>query len=266
MRRFIAVLIAAASVVPLVVLVLYLILRNNPAPSGAKPTLDDPRHDADVLAEKEDAEFAAAAEVLRERGSQEATRRQPDDCAKVQDEIDWSEPDAPYRPESIEPAALFSMIKVAPHPKLVHGEHRVFIDRAALARVEAHLRTNTSVELGGLLVGKPYYARSIDSYLVVIHDAYSADEGKETAVSFEYTANTWQRLTPKLQEMPQDYVVVGSYHSHPGIGVFMSSTDINTQVCVFSQPWQVALVIDPIRNETGFFISQEGVPIASDVF
>ena len=182
------------------------------------------------------------------------------------DEIDWSDATPPYLPASIDPGELFSRLKIANHPKLSHGEHRVFFDRTALERVEAHLRSDTSVELGGLLVGQPFYAPSFDAYLVVVYDGYAADEGKVTPASFEYTAETWAHMTPKLQEMPQDYVVVGSYHSHPGIGVFLSSTDINTQVCVFSQPWQIALVIDPIRNETGFFISPDGIPVPFDVF
>ncbi len=254
--------IAAAACVPCILLVLYLVFRNTPGSVDAKQSPDTP----DLLAEREDAEFIAAAEALRNRAVEDIVKRERDESKAAAEEIDWSEPDVPFRPSSIDPNALYAQLKITKPPKLVLRSNYVFIKRAALEKVEEHLRSNTSVELGGLLVGLPYYATSVDSYLVVVHDGYAADEGKETAISFEYTADTWKRMTPQLQEMPPEYVVVGSYHSHPDIGVFLSSTDINTQVTVFSQPWQLALVIDPIRNQTGFFISPEGVPVDYQTF
>ena len=221
--------------------------------------------DADILGEYENAEFAAAAAALRERRTY-AARRESEVHPKPQEGIDWSEPDIPYRPASIELPDLCSKLGITNHPKLAKRENYVFIDHSALLRISAHLSSNTSVELGGLLVGQPYYAPSVDGYLVVVHDGYAAVDGNETAVSFQYTSDTWQVMTPKLQQMPQDYVVVGSYHSHPGLGVFLSSVDIDTQAGVFSQPWQIALVIDPIRNETGFFVSPEGIPASYEDF
>jgi proteasome lid subunit RPN8/RPN11 len=258
--------IAVAAVAPFVVLVFYLVLRRTETLTAACQRMEPPRDCADLLAEREDAAFAAAAEEIRSRESLEAMPQDSNDCANLQGEIDWSEPNPPYLPPTIDPILFFARIGITKHPKLTYRQHRVFVARAALETVEAHLRSNTSVELGGLLVGEPYYASSIDAYLVIVNDAYSADDGKETPVSFDYTADTWQKMTPKLQEMPAEYLVVGSYHSHPGIGVFLSSTDIDTQVCVFSQPWQIALVIDPIKNETGFFISPEGVLVPYDLF
>ena len=51
--------------------------------------------------------------------------------------------------------------------------------------------------------------------------------------------------------------IVGWYHSHPNIGVFMSGTDMRTQRAFFYHPWCVSIVYDPIRNEIGCFLGME---------
>ena len=47
--------------------------------------------------------------------------------------------------------------------------------------------------------------------------------------------------------------VVGWWHSHPGIGCFLSGTDISTQKYFFPEAYQVALVVDPIKDEFKFY-------------
>ena len=56
--------------------------------------------------------------------------------------------------------------------------------------------------------------------------------------------------------------IVGWYHSHPGYGIFMSETDLDTQgkLLQFS-PFVVALVIDPQINEFGIWALEPGVGI-----
>ena len=43
--------------------------------------------------------------------------------------------------------------------------------------------------------------------------------------------------------------IVGWYHSHPGLRAFLSSTDVTTQLEYFDQPYNVAMVIDPIHSD-----------------
>jgi proteasome lid subunit RPN8/RPN11 len=47
--------------------------------------------------------------------------------------------------------------------------------------------------------------------------------------------------------------VVGWHHTHPGFGVFLSGYDLFIHQHFFREPWQIALVIDPQRQELGFF-------------
>jgi proteasome lid subunit RPN8/RPN11 len=46
--------------------------------------------------------------------------------------------------------------------------------------------------------------------------------------------------------------IVGWYHSHPNIGVFMSGTDMRTQQAFFYHDWSVSIVYDPVRQDIGF--------------
>ena len=41
----------------------------------------------------------------------------------------------------------------------------------------------------------------------------------------------------------------------------MSSTDRETQSNIFDHEWQIALVIDPIREQTGFFLGVSATPV-----
>jgi len=49
------------------------------------------------------------------------------------------------------------------------------------------------------------------------------------------------------------HLIIGWYHSHPGYGIFISDIDLRTQTTFFTQPFHVALVVDPINREYGFF-------------
>ncbi|HLK61250.1 MAG TPA: Mov34/MPN/PAD-1 family protein, partial [Chthonomonadaceae bacterium] len=90
--------------------------------------------------------------------------------------------------------------------------------------------------------------------------ALPAHGAVETETTIEYTADAWQALTPRLQQMDASWTVLGSYHSHPGHGVFLSATDRDTQSEVFSHEWQVALVVDPVKDKIGFFLGEKGTP------
>jgi len=47
--------------------------------------------------------------------------------------------------------------------------------------------------------------------------------------------------------------ILGWFHSHPDFGCFLSTTDLKTQQYFFPESYQVALVVDPIRDIIEFF-------------
>ena len=79
------------------------------------------------------------------------------------------------------------------------------------------------------------------------------DRNKEDTVEFEFLkyVNEFEKLK-KEQNNPK-LLNVGWWHSHPGFGCFLSQVDITTQKGIFYQPYHVALVVDPIKNEMSFF-------------
>ena len=116
------------------------------------------------------------------------------------------------------------------------------------------------MERGGLLAGRALYDSRLNSYILLIEEALVAPEGVETATSFSYTAETWAAIFPRFRELPAHWTLLGSYHSHPNFGVFLSRVDLDTQENIFPHPWQIAVVVDPVRNEEGFFIGEKGAP------
>jgi len=47
--------------------------------------------------------------------------------------------------------------------------------------------------------------------------------------------------------------IVGWYHSHLGLGVFLSDVDVKTQLTLQQFTYVIALVVDPTNDEHGFF-------------
>ena len=48
--------------------------------------------------------------------------------------------------------------------------------------------------------------------------------------------------------------LIGWYHTHPDLGVFLSRTDVEkTHNRLFNDPFQIALVLDPIRGTAAYF-------------
>jgi hypothetical protein len=60
-----------------------------------------------------------------------------------------------------------------------------------------------------------------------------------------------------LEEFYPDKTVVGWYHTHPRMSIFLSSYDLFLHENFFPHPWQVALVVEPYTHQGGFFIRDE---------
>jgi len=74
-----------------------------------------------------------------------------------------------------------------------------------------------------------------------------------TSVSVEAVDPVFQTaMLDMLKQTGRPEMVVGWYHSHPGFGCWLSSTDINTQSSFEAlNPRAVALVVDPIQSVKG---------------
>lgn len=128
----------------------------------------------------------------------------------------------------------------------------IYVDIDVMREMEAHALSDTSVELGGVLLGGQYEDADGQPF-VVISDSLRAEHYESTKGSFKFTHETWSAISRRRDEFPDDTRMVGWYHTHPGWGVFLSGMD--TFICehFFNKPLDVALVIDPCQRERGFF-------------
>jgi len=60
-------------------------------------------------------------------------------------------------------------------------------------------------------------------------------------------------MTRRAEADHPDEVVLGWQHTHPGMGVFLSAHDLFIHRHFFSQPWQIAMVVDPRSRQLAFF-------------
>lgn len=139
-------------------------------------------------------------------------------------------------------------------------EWPIFVALDALREVEAHVLSDVRVELGGVLLG----SACVDEHglpFLMIEDSLRARHTESTAGSLKFTHATWAAFTVQRAGMPGELQMVGWYHSHPHLGVFLSEWDRFICEHFFRGPRDVALVIDPCQQDRGFFCGAgEGPP------
>merc|ERR1719394_2068205 len=103
------------------------------------------------------------------------------------------------------------------------------------------------MEVMGLMLGQ-----FVDDYTINCVDVFAMPQSG-TTVSVEAVDPVFQtKMLDMLQQTGRGEMVVGWYHSHPGFGCWLSSTDINTQSSFEAlNSRAVALVVDPIQSVKG---------------
>ena len=134
----------------------------------------------------------------------------------------------------------------------------IFLDRATADAIERHALRDTSVELGGIMLGKECVDDVTGEPFVWVTKSLEAKHYENTQASFTYTHDSWEEISRERDKLYPELDVVGWYHTHPDFGIFLSSHDLFIQHHFFSQPLQVAYVVDPIRQTRGFFRWRSG--------
>jgi len=114
-----------------------------------------------------------------------------------------------------------------------------------------------NLEVFGYLVGEIF--KWENKKYILIEDQIFIEKGTNstpyTVSQIEGTAGLYEESFQKLikEKNNSNLRIVGWWHSHPCFGCFLSRIDVLTQKYFFPEPFQVALVIDPIKNEFNFF-------------
>jgi len=124
---------------------------------------------------------------------------------------------------------------------------KVHISSLALLKMLKHGRAGVPMEVMGLMLGQ-----FVDDYTINCVDVFAMPQSG-TTVSVESVDHVFQtKMLDMLKQTGRPEMVVGWYHSHPGFGCWLSSTDINTQSSFEAlNSRAVAVVIDPIQSVKG---------------
>lgn len=132
----------------------------------------------------------------------------------------------------------------------------VFITESVMREIETHVRREKYREVGGVLLGGFY--RNDKGSFIEITGFIAAKNTKSTDVSLTFTPETWEQISAEQAQRNDTAQMVGWYHSHPGLGVFMSKEDEFIHSSYFNDPWHTAIVVDPIYSNWGCFKWHDG--------
>lgn len=133
---------------------------------------------------------------------------------------------------------------------------QILVGEGAFTKIDDHVHSDLSHEVGGFMIGQPYDWDG-KRYVEVV-DAIKADSSSSSQVHLTISSNTWMNAQTLLRDKFPGLYIVGWYHTHPRMQLFLSSQDISIHEGFFREPWHVALVLDPTRQGASFFAWEEG--------
>ena len=135
----------------------------------------------------------------------------------------------------------------------------VIVTDGVREEVLRHLRRSQD-EQGGLLLGEVFASGEsmsvAESRAVLVSQEIPALDFSSSGISLRMESGVWERA--RLALGPHE-LIVGWYHSHPGLGAFFSATDRRTQATFFPHPYSVGWVIDPVLDDEMIFVGRESV-------
>lgn len=137
----------------------------------------------------------------------------------------------------------------------------VFMTARAYVRCCAHAGSDLEHEVGGALIGASRRDRATGRPFIVIEAALPARHTRQGRTYLTFTHDSLVDLHEELEERYPRKMLVGWYHTHPGMDVFLSGYDLWLHEHFFPYAWQVALVIEPQSRHGGFFVrAPDGQP------
>lgn len=120
----------------------------------------------------------------------------------------------------------------------------VLVTRATIHAMYSHAKSEMQHEVGGFVLGLPLRERSGGTAVTYIEESIRARyESTPTFVTLHADSFI------DLEQVRGDRLLVGWYHSHPRLGIFLSGTDIRNYSTYHPDPYQVAVVVDPSKTK-----------------
>jgi proteasome lid subunit RPN8/RPN11 len=145
---------------------------------------------------------------------------------------------------------------VSPYEDQVASQAAIFLTQHAYKCCTAHAASDLKREVGGVLIGEVRREEQDDRLYIIIEDTIQARHTEFGPAHLTFTQDSLVQLNSELEERFPGKRMVGWYHTHPRMDVFLSSYDAWLHANFFGRPWQVALVIEPCAGHGGFFCWQ----------
>ena len=164
-------------------------------------------------------------------------------------------PEPPKRPRPGPPLAVVGEVGTPA------GEWAIFLHLETIGAIVDSLPGQAQMEVGGLLVGRECEDEA-GVYLLVA-GAIPARQARSTSMSVTFTHQTWNQLSAEKASRYPEQAIVGWYHTHPGLGVFLSEHDLFIHRNFFADSTHIAVVIDPSKFAWGIFYWQDSELVAA---
>ena len=130
------------------------------------------------------------------------------------------------------------------------GAVPVFIHAPVLEEIIEYSQQDLQKEVGGFLLGGFF---KHEREYVEVSAFLPAQETQNALSTLTFTHQTWANLHDDVERLYPDLKIIGWHHTHPGFGVFLSQHDQFIHRHFFGQHWQVAMVVDPKKQQMGIF-------------
>lgn len=130
----------------------------------------------------------------------------------------------------------------------------VFMTQPAYSRICLHSVSDLQNEVGGIMLGQWCEDSASGQQFIVVDHALPARHTRQSNVHLTFTQDSLVAIHDEIDAHHKGKKIVGWYHTHPRMGIFLSHYDTWLHQNFFPEPWQVALVIEPISASGGIFI------------
>ena len=130
----------------------------------------------------------------------------------------------------------------------------VFMTQKAYVRANVHAQSDMHNEIGGWMIGSWRKDQITGEEYIVVERCLPALHTRRGSAFMTFTQDSQVAMFEIMEEKFPDKELVGWYHSHPKMSVFLSNHVILDDTALFPHHWQVSLAIEPHSHTAGFFI------------
>lgn len=131
----------------------------------------------------------------------------------------------------------------------------IYIHKQTHQSMHTYAQQSNTKEVGGAILG--YYIQQNNQIILLITDVFHQPLNyhlEQTQIKFTTQFySDLDKYCDELEKTKPNILRLGLYHTHPNYGVFLSKQDASTFKNIFKEEWQLAMIIDPVKQKDGIF-------------